>query len=81
MIAVMAVVMTSAVVRGAEPAEQVKSLRLAIADLTSTFGARYPQGQAFAGRLSELDGRLAATGVSQELTAALTQLASDALLA
>jgi len=77
----MSMVMTLAVVRGAEPPEQLKSLRLAIADLTTTFGARYPQGREFAGRLSELERRMTASGANPELTDALAQLRSDALLA
>ena len=81
LIACMALAITSALVQGEEPAGQLKSLRLAIEDLTTTFGARYPQGKAFAGRLSELEGRMAASGGSQEFNDALAKLRSDALLA
>ena len=77
----MVLAITSALAQGEEPAGQLKSLRLAIEDLTTTFGARYPQGKAFAGRLSELEGRMAATGGNQEFTDALAKLRSDALLA
>ena len=77
----LALAITSALAQGEEPAGQLKSLRLAIEDLTTTFGARYPQGKAFAGRLSELEGRMAATGGNQEFTDALAKLRSDALLA
>ena len=65
----------------AEGAEQLQSLRLAITDLTATFGARYPQGQAFAGRLAELERRLAESGPNPAWAADLTKLQSDALLA
>jgi formylglycine-generating enzyme required for sulfatase activity len=77
----MAVVMTTAAVRGAEPPAQLISLRLAIEDLTATFGTRYPQSMAFASRLSGLDRVLTTIGASQEFTDALAQLRSDALLA
>ena len=65
----------------AELPEQLTSLRLAIDDLTKTFGARYPQGSAFAARVGELERRLAASGVNPEITTSLEQLRSDALLA
>ena len=65
----------------AEGTEQLTSLRLAIADLTATFGARYPQGQAFAGRLAELERRMAESGQNPAWAAALTKLQGDALLA
>ena len=81
LIACMALAITPALVHGAEPAGQLKSLRLAIEDLTNTFGTRYPQGKAFAGRLSELEGRVAAAGGNPEFTDALAKLRSDALLA
>ena len=60
--------------------EQITSLRLAIDDLTKTFGARYAQGAAFAARLADVERRVAA-GVNPEVTTALQQLRSDALLA
>ena len=63
------------------PEQDLTSLRLAIADLTTDFGARYAQGAAFAARLAELEGRMAASGESPEFTTALAQLRSDALLA
>jgi len=66
---------------GTEVPEQLASLRLAIADLTISFGPRYAQAAAYAARLAELDRRLAASGLTPELTAALAQLRSDALLA
>ena len=40
----------------------LKCLRLAIEDLTTTFGPRYPQGRAFAARLAELERRDGASG-------------------
>jgi formylglycine-generating enzyme required for sulfatase activity len=60
---------------------QIISLRLAINDLTKSFGARYPQGGTYAARMLDLEQRLAASGSSPELTAAVTQLRNDALLA
>ena len=80
-IVLMALAIIPATVRCEEPAAQLQSLRLAITDLTTNCGARYPQGQAFATRLSELERRLTVSGASQEFTAALTKLRSDALLA
>ena len=70
-----------ALTRAADLPEQLASLRLAIADLTTFGEARYPQGAVFAVRLAELERQLAASGVTPQLTAALTQLRSDALLA
>jgi formylglycine-generating enzyme required for sulfatase activity len=61
--------------------EQLTALRLAIADLTATFGDRYPQGGAFAGRLTELESRLQAGDGGAEWAADLTLLRSAALLA
>jgi formylglycine-generating enzyme required for sulfatase activity len=57
------------------------SLRLAIEDLTTTFGARYQQGRAFAERLSELERREAASGQTPDFRDALAQLRREALLA
>jgi len=68
--------------RAAEVPEQLVSLRLAINDLTTTFGARYAQSQSYTARLAELERRVAApSGVTPEVTAALAQLRSEALLA
>ncbi|MCF7733791.1 MAG: SUMF1/EgtB/PvdO family nonheme iron enzyme [Akkermansiaceae bacterium] len=61
--------------------QQLNNLRLAIVDLTETFGARYPQGVAFAGRLSELERRLAENGESPAWAEDLASLRSEALLA
>ena len=55
------------------------ALRRTIEDLTAKFGGRYPQGQAFAERLTELE-RSPASGTS-EFTNALAQLRREALLA
>jgi formylglycine-generating enzyme required for sulfatase activity len=65
----------------AEATGQITSLRLAIQDLTHTYGARYASGGTYTARLIDLEQRMAASGTSQELTAALAQLCSDALLA
>ncbi len=63
----------------AEPA--VSALRLAIEDLTTTFGARYQQGRSFVERLTELERQEAVSGQTPEFAAALTQLRREALLA
>jgi formylglycine-generating enzyme required for sulfatase activity len=69
--------------RGAEaqPAAQLASLRLAIEDLTHTFGPRYQGAQGFAERLAGLDQRLAHGDHGGEWSAALATLQHDALLA
>jgi formylglycine-generating enzyme required for sulfatase activity len=68
-------------VPAAQAPPQLASLRLAIQDLSQSYGTRYPQGGAFAARLLELERRMAASAASPELSADLAQLASDALLA
>jgi formylglycine-generating enzyme required for sulfatase activity len=57
------------------------TLRLAIEDLTASFGNRYPQGRAFAERLAELERREAASGKSPDFADALAKLRREALLA
>jgi len=81
LLACVAVLHFSGHVGAAELPEQLTSLRLAIDDLTKTFGARYPQGAAFAARLAELERRMAASGANPEITTDLESLRSDALLA
>jgi len=61
--------------------DELTALRLAIEDLTKTFGARYAQGTAFSARLAELERRAATDGQSPEFATALQQLRGDALLA
>jgi len=56
-----------------------QSLRLAIDDLTKTFGAKYPKGEEYRKRLGELEARPAADGPSAR--ADLQTLAREALLA
>ena len=51
---VVGLVVLAGVVRGATPAE-LASLRAAIVDLSATFGADYPQGQAYLARLAEIE--------------------------
>jgi len=57
------------------------ALRVAIEDLTATFGNRYPHGKAFAERLATLEQRAAADGNPTEFTNALAHLRREALLA
>jgi formylglycine-generating enzyme required for sulfatase activity len=64
-----------------DPAEEIKSLRLAIEDLGATFGTRYAQGDEFGKRLSQLERRMAEGDHGDEWSAALTMLRRDALLA
>ncbi|MBN8461170.1 MAG: hypothetical protein J0M04_25380, partial [Verrucomicrobia bacterium] len=64
-----------------EPPAECTSLRLAITDLQTTFGTRYPRGGEFAARLVELEKRLATGGRSAEWDGALATLRSEALLA
>lgn len=67
----------------------VKALRLAVADLTKTFGDRYPNGQAYLARLNTLEADVAklrqrlAVGDARALARAqeLVALQADALLA
>ena len=56
------------------------ALRLAIEDLTATFGQRYPQGKEFSARLAELERRAAASAESPEFAAAVATLRREALL-
>ena len=65
----------------ATPASEIAALHLAIDDLTTSYGSRYPQGKVFAGRLAGLEQRLATGGANPQWTAALAQLRNDALLA
>ena len=67
--------------RAAEVAEPIASLRLAIEDLTKSFGPRYPKGQEFGARLTDLERRFASSGANPEMSVALAQLRNDALLA
>ena len=62
-------------------ADELTALRLAIEDLTKTFGPRYAQGSAFGTRLADLERRAAADGQGPEFAAAVEQLRRDALLA
>ncbi|MDP6723023.1 MAG: hypothetical protein QGF59_30445, partial [Pirellulaceae bacterium] len=63
----------------AASSNQFESLRLALVDLTETFGAGYPKGQEFLERLSALDkaGRAGDRSVAEKLA----ELRSQALLA
>ena len=59
----LAALITATTVWGADPTPaagtpETLALRNAIADLTQTFGARYPGGQAFLGRLAEIERRV-----------------------
>jgi len=56
-----------------------QSLQLAIRDLVETFGAKYPQGQAYLARLGKLQARLAPG--DKTAAAELDALAREALLA
>ena len=60
---------------------ELAAVRLAVEDLSATFGARYAGGPAFIARMAELEGRAAADGKSAEFGAAVARLRSDALLA
>ncbi len=60
---------------------EIHAARLAIQDLTATFGERFPQGKTFVERLADLERRAVADGQTSEFTNALAQLRHDALLA
>jgi len=62
------------------PTGTPKSLRLAIEDLTATFGRRYPNGAAYLKRLSAIDGEKLAAGEAAA-KAAFDALQKEALLA
>jgi hypothetical protein len=65
----------------AEIPPEIGSLRLAIEDLRTSFGTRYPKGGDFAKRLSGLEQRLAGGVPNTEWSAELAELRRDALLA
>lgn len=58
-----------------------KALRLAIEDISTTFGARYPKGSEYLRRLAELEKVLAADPKSDPADKALRTLQREALLA
>lgn len=64
------------------PAVNLAALRRAIADLTATFGPRYPRGEAWLRRLDALEHELAAASPARtaELTAELVRLRREALV-
>ena len=64
----------------AEVPATLSNLRLAIEDLTATFGTRYGRGVEYAGRLVELERRFADAGINPEWEAELSKLKSEALL-
>ena len=81
-LAITSALVCSSVAGGAgEPPAEITSLRLAIGDLQTTFGARYPRGGEFAARLAELEKRLAGGGRTAEWDGALAALRNEALLA
>lgn len=59
----------------------LSALRLAIEDLTATYGERYPGGKRFAERLAALENREAAAGQTSEFAAEVDALRQEALLA
>lgn len=61
--------------------DDLQSLRLAIEDLGSSYGARYSRGKEFGDRLTELERREDASGKTPEFADALATLRYEALLA